>query len=389
MSQQLKPIRRSLFLISLPMVFILFGLPLRAEDLGASAFQIGILFSIFTASMLVLRPLVGFGIDHLGRRAFFIAGMVFYLFANSLYAIGDSIIGLYIARTFHGIGFSILAITAETITADLTERDERAAAMGENIAARSRGGMLGAFVGFTLVGLMPIHAWTYSFAMYAFVSVLAIWFAVRTIPETLQRKHTDQAPAKFHFPPKYYPLLLVIFLAAFAGAIIQPYYLIYLRGRIGLEVYALAGVFLPIGIAYAVLPGMLGKLTNKLNRALTVSIGLLMAAGIYASVPHINSFWLLIAAFTGAAIGNVLIDLTKAAWIADIAAQDAAGRTFGLAALVAGLGAALGPLVGGIIYDDFGKEYIFYANAAVLVVAVLFALRFIKDGKARLAAQQD
>ncbi len=379
MNPGLKPIRRSLFLISMPMVFILFGLPLRAEDLGATGFEIGILFSIFTASLIVLRPLVGIGVDRLGRRWFFIAGMVFYLFANSLYSIGDTITGLYIARAFHGIGFSILAITAETIAADLSERDDRAAAMGANIASRARGGMIGAFAGFTVVGFMPIYAWSYAFGIYAAIAAIAIIFALRTIPETLDRNHSARRLTKFRFPAKYYPLLVVIFLAAFAGGIIQPYYLIYLRGRLGLEVYALAGVFLPIGIAYAILPGMLGRLTNKLNRALTVSIGLLLAAGLYASVPHISTFIWLIGAFTIAAIGNVLIDLTKAAWIADIAGADATGRTFGLSALTAGLGAALGPLAGGFIYDDLGKDYIFYANAVILVMAVLFTLGYIKE----------
>ena len=129
------------------MVFILFGLPLRAEDLGASGFEIGILFSIFTVALLVLRPLVGIGLDRIGRRPFFIAAMIFYLFANSLYAIGDTINGLYFARAFHGIGFALLAITAETITADLTEQKNRAEAMGGNIASQSRGGMIGAFMG--------------------------------------------------------------------------------------------------------------------------------------------------------------------------------------------------------------------------------------------------
>lgn len=362
----------------MPMVFILFGLPLRAEDLGASGFEIGILFSIFTVALLVLRPLVGIGLDRIGRRPFFIAAMIFYLFANSLYAIGDTINGLYFARAFHGIGFALLAITAETITADLTEQKNRAEAMGGNIASQSRGGMIGAFMGFTLVGFLPIYAWQYSFIFYAAVALFAVVFSVRNISETLVHNTTKNPKTKFRFPRKYYSLLAVIFLAAFAGAVILPYYLIYLRGRLELELHALAAVFLPMGIAYAVLPGMIGKLAGRFNRGLVVSVGLIIATVLYASVPHINSFIWLIGAFTGAAIGSVLVDLTKNAWLGDIADTETAGRTFGIAALAAGIGATLGPLAGGYVFDNIGKEYIFYLGASVFFIAALIASQYIK-----------
>ena len=385
MNANLKYLRRSLFLISTPMVFIMFGLPLRAEDLGASGFQIGILFTLFTVSVLILRPLVGIGLDHFGRRRFFIGALLFYLLANSLYAFGDTILGLYIARAIHGVGFSTLTITADTITSDLSDPKTRASAMGGNIASQSRGGMLGATIGFTLVGFLPIYAWRFSFAIYAAIAILAIVFALRTIPETLQRDHQTRGKAPFNFPPRYYRVLLAIFLAAFAAAVIQPYYLIYLRGRLGLEVYALAGVFLPVGIAYAILPGWLGNITNRLNRAAVISVGLVIATALYAAVPSINSFFWLIGAFVGAAIGNVLFDLTKNAWIADIAGSDAAGRTFGLAALATGMGAALGPLAGGVVYDQWGKEYIFYVAAGIFAAAVISILPFL--GKAAGRAQ--
>lgn len=379
MNPTLKHLRRSLFLISAPMVFIMFGLPLRAEDLGASGFQIGLLYAIFTTSLIVLRPLVGIGVDFLGRRVFFIAALIFYLVANALYALSETLDSLYIARALQGVGFSILAITTDTITADITERTERSAAMGANIASQSRGGMAGAFIGFTLVGFLAGAAWQYAFGIYAAIAFLGVVFAWRHIPETLDRAQNPRTKTRFKFPRKYYRLLAIIFLAAFAASVIQPYYLVYLRGRLGLEVNALAAVFIPVGIAYAVLPIWLGKITGRINRALVVAMGLCIAAGFYLLVPHIDAFIWLIAAFTAAAVGAVLIDLTKNAWIADIAGDQATGRTFGVAAFVAGAGAALGPLAGGAVYDGLGKEYIFYLAAGVFAAALILTLRFIKN----------
>jgi len=58
----LRAIRRSLFWIATPAEFISIALPLRAEDLGASAFEIGVLYAIFTASLFLVRPIVGVGL---------------------------------------------------------------------------------------------------------------------------------------------------------------------------------------------------------------------------------------------------------------------------------------------------------------------------------------
>ena len=79
----------------------------------------------------------------------------------------------------------------------------------------------------------------------------------------------------------------------------------------------------------------------------------------------------IIGAFTGASIGSALVDLTKNAWLADISGPDAAGRTFGVAALATGAGATLGPIAGGALYDGMGKETIFYAASAILFIAII------------------
>ena len=363
MQKNLNALRRGLFLISMPLVFITFALPLRAEELGASGFEIGLLYSVFTASVFVIRPLVGFGLDQFGRRRFFILAMVFYCTANALYVFSADVEMLITARFIQGIGFSVLAITADTITADLTAPEERTAAMGGNIASQTRGGMAGAFVGFTLVGAIPLHAWTLSFATFSLVAFLAVIFAYRYIPETRPQNASTRQGFSFRFPREYYFLLVGVFLAAFATGIVQPYYLIYLRNRFGLDLNTLAAAFLPVGIAYALLPVWLGRLFRKSNRAVAMSFGFVSAGLLYAGVPHANGLIWVTVIFVGAAIGSVLVDITKNAWLSDIAGQAAVGRTFGVAALFASLGSVGGPLLGGAIYDNLDKEAMFYVAA--------------------------
>lgn len=358
------------------MVFITFALPLRAEDLGASAFEIGVLYSLFTAAVFIIRPLTGVGLDMFGRRPFFLAAASFYLFANVIYAFSETVNALYIARILQGLGFAVLAITTDTITADLTETENRAAAMGGNIASQTRGGMVGGTIGFTLVGVLPLQAWYFSFASFSVVAFFAVLFAFYVIPETAPAHARTKQNAKFVMPDGYFRFLAIIFFAAFAGAVIQPYYLIYLRERFDLELYSLAVAFLPVGIAYAVLPVWLGRVTNRLARTVAIGIGLVLSAVFYTLIPHINVLSIVIAAFTVSSIGSVLVDLTKNALIADLSDAGGAGRAFGLAALAAGGGAALGPLAGGVIYDELGSNNLFYAAGGILLAAFALTLAF-------------
>lgn len=374
MTNPLGAVRRSLFLISMPMVFISFALPLRAEDLGASKFEVGVLFSLFTASLFVLRPFVGFGMDRFGRRPFFLAALVFYLFANALYAFSDTLGSFYVARLMQGIAFAFLSITTDTITADLTQVDERPQAMGANIANQSRGGMVGAVIGFSLVGAIPLHAWSYSFASFAAVALLAVIFAFRAIPETLEDHGHAPAGFRLSFPGELNRLLVPVFLMAFAASLIQPFTMIFLRDRYDAELSTLAFAFLPVGLVYAILPSWLGKLTRNWHRARAMGAGLAFAGGLYLAVPHVEAFVLVIALFTGGAIGSVLADLTRNAWIGDISDGKATGQAYGIAALAAGIGSTLGPLAGGAIYEGWGQDYLFYTSGLILLATTCLTL---------------
>jgi len=365
----------------MPMVFISFALPLRAEDLGASAFEIGILFSIYTASVFILRPIVGVALDRYGRKPFFIAALILYFCINILYSLAGGLEGLFIARLLHGIGFAFLSITTDTITADLTEQQDRAASMGGNIESQSRGGMVGAIIGFTLVGAIPVHAWVYSFTSFAVFAFLAIIFALIAIPETNPAKHVEHEKVPLIITPTLRRLLIVVTFVAFSGALTQPYFFIYLRDRFDLELGALAFAFLPLGLAYAILPSKLGKWTSNLPRATATSIGLGIGGCLYFLVPHAPNLIMVVLVLTSSAAGVMLAELTKNAWVADIAHKHAVGRAYGVAALCAGIGGTIAPIFGGIIYDRLGQEYLFYSNGILLLIATAIAFFFVEAGK--------
>jgi len=376
----LKKLRQALFLISTPIVYINFALPLRAEDIGASAIEIGVLFSLFTAAVFFIRPIAGVGLDYIGRRPFFILAALFYLGANLLYAVHDSIMGLYIARLCQGLGFAVLTIAAETMVADVSEPKDRAKEMGANLAAQARGAMAGGFIAFSLVGAAPDIAWLISFSIFATLSVYAVIYILRALPESRPARDATQDENEIEKPNLKFLLLVVIFLASFAGALIQPFYLVYLRLRFDVEMIVLATAFLPLGIASAVFPRLLGKFADRSNRAIIIAVGLTASAVLYTSVPYVSGYYLVVGAFVAAAIGAMLTDVTKSAWVADKSSRNVAGRTFALAAFATGLGSIAGPLAGGLVYGKLGADALLHGCAGVYALAAIIALQLKKDG---------
>jgi hypothetical protein len=67
----LATIRRAILSISFPLGILHFVLPVYGKQIGADAVQIGLFFSVFSLMTVLLRPMVGWGVDRYGRCPFF------------------------------------------------------------------------------------------------------------------------------------------------------------------------------------------------------------------------------------------------------------------------------------------------------------------------------
>ena len=175
----------AVFLGSSAFVFLNFGLPIRADDLGISAFGIGGMYAVFTGTMLLVRPVVGYCLDRLGRRWFFTAAFLFYTGAMAVLARSDTLSEFYLARFLQGLGASLMWVSARTIIADLNDAAGRGLAMGRLTTTSVQGSMLGAVYGFTLLGMLPMReAWLWAFSGYAVAAFLGFVWASFFMRET-------------------------------------------------------------------------------------------------------------------------------------------------------------------------------------------------------------
>jgi predicted MFS family arabinose efflux permease len=90
-----------------------------AQGLGAGPDEIGRVMSAFSLANVVFVPLVGVGVDRLGRRAFLLGGSALMVVAALGFPLLDSVgVPLYALRALQGASFACVYIAASTLVVD-------------------------------------------------------------------------------------------------------------------------------------------------------------------------------------------------------------------------------------------------------------------------------
>ena len=258
------------FFGSFSFVFLNFSLPIRADDLGIDAVGIGGMYAVFTGAMLLFRPIVGYCLDRLGRHIFFSSAFFFYVLAMLLFVQSNNIYDFYLARFLQGIGASLMWVSARTMTSDLNKAKSAGSAMGILTTTSVRGSMVGATYGFTLLGFLPMQsAWVWAFGGYALMSVVAFGFSLK-VKETSTRVFSTNSQDKINravpWSPNLAKVMFIVFLSAFASALIEPIYLLFLKTKFDINVIILALVFFSRGLGSCNIAAVLWSVVRQMGK---------------------------------------------------------------------------------------------------------------------------
>jgi DHA1 family multidrug resistance protein-like MFS transporter len=375
----LRALGRAIFFLSFPLGFLSFALPIYGKELGATALEIGTLFSAFFLISTLLRPLLGRLVDRYGRRPFLLLGVAGYVGAALLFLLDGGLLVLLAARLVEGAAQSFLWLSAYAIVADCSPPDERGRRFGRVEAQLYRGVLVGAFVGFPCLDYLGIvQGWKAAFAVYTVLALVALLLAWRGVRETLPAV-LPSAPARGRVSPQLYALMGIAVLTTASLALLTPVLMIFLQERFGAPVHDLAVAYVPAAVLHGLLPSYLGRIADRVGRKLPMIVGLLAAAATSLAIPFADSMILIAVAWAVEAVCFSAATPAQEALVADHSEAEARGTGYGLYTLASGLGATIGPVLGGWVYDARGHAMPFYLNAAILVVGALLVLALVRE----------
>ncbi len=365
----LASLHRPILLGMLGCGILTFALPIYGKQLGASALQIGGLFSGGSIVTVLGRPIVGWAMDRAGRKVFFVSALACYAVTMALLAAADSIAGLYVARVVQGIASSFMWISAYTIATDVVPTHDRGQSVGRVDEASAQGQLYGATAGFFVLWYLPFATgWHVLFAAYAGLALVGAVLAWKWVPETRTAQMT-RVPSEPVLSGQLLRLMLIVFVTNLSSLMITPLLLIFLQDRYGADFKLLAMAYVPAALAYSFLPSRMGRLSDQFGRVPLMAVGLIGSALASLLMPGLPGVIWLAALWIVEAIGLVAAAPAQEALVADVAGNEVRGTAYGAYMFAVSLGGTIGPLLGGWLYDNAGHATPFYVNGVVLLIA--------------------
>jgi MFS family permease len=149
--------------------------------------------------------------------------------------------------------------------------------------------------------------------------------------------------------------------------------------QVGIALAAVPLVMVAMNLVYAGSAYPFGKLSDRVSHKLLLSLGLLV---LFAADLVLAIFEHWSGVLVGVALWGVHMGMTQgllAAMVAHTAPANLRGTAFGFFNLVSGLAMLIASVIAGVLWDQLGAEFTFYAGAGFCAVT-LFVILARKNG---------
>jgi MFS family permease len=166
-------------------------------------------------------------------------------------------------------------------------------------------------------------------------------------------------------------------------------FLVFLHDELTDDVRLLALAFVPAVVLESVLPSRLGHLSDRWGRRPLIMAGLTwmglscLCLPLYARLAWIILWWTLKTPGLAAALPP------QKALISDLTAAATRGTGYGLHTFATSLGSAVGPLVGGWVYDTWGHTAPFMLTGLILLASLAWVPLLLRGPSLGGAPQHD
>ena len=352
---------------------ILSSLPIYlVHDLKASKMQVGFVVGAYTLASVLVRPFSGFALDRFGRRTIFLLALVVYSFLFAGYLVAITITSIILLRFAQGLTWAFTTVSGSTIAVDIIPPSKR----GEGIGYFALSTTLGMSVG-PIIGLFISNRWgaVVMFIAGCFISVasLVCAYAVHLRKRFVVGKHIKLEWDSLFDKNSIRPSLNVFITMIAYGGLLS---FIALYGKeLGIENASLYFLIFSVGIASARLTA--GKVfdRNGPRKIITLCITLLIIGFPLLAMAQNAVLFYISAIIIG--FGNGVIFPTFQSMVNNLADARHRGAANSTLYTAVDLGMGLGMIMAGLIAQNISLSAIFWANALICAVGLVFFRFFV------------
>jgi len=347
-------------------------LPFYAEELGASATQLGAILAAYAAAQLVCAPLWGRLSDRVGRRPVMLLTIAGTGLSLLLLGLAPSLLWVLAARILGG-GFAANISVATAYVADITDESERTRWMGMIGASFGIGFVLGPAIGGALAPFgeqVPMLV----AAGLAAVNLVHAAFSL-TEPERHEDREDDGAGRGAALrDPRVRRLCLANFVFAVAVTQLETVFAYYMLHRFHYDATQVAAILVGMAVVMGgIQGGGMKALSARFDERTLVVSGCALLAGAFLWIPGAGSVGVLLVPLFIASAGRAVAQPSLLSLVSLSATVSQRGTVMGTFQASASLARVLGPLAGGWLYDrEMGLPFLL---AAALLAGLALAGR--------------
>ena len=351
-------------------------LPVYAHELGAGAFQVGLIFGAFSLTRSLFVPYFGGLSDRKGKKSLLTTGLFLYCIISAFYFSAESVWALIAIRLGHGFASAMILPVAQAYVGLIVPGSKEGRIMGLFNIALYGGLSFGPVLGGVIKDLFSIKV---SFLSMGGLSLVGFLLCLIFLPRERIPENDDASKGVVRHrnltllrDPSI--LALFSFRAAFTTAvgIVWAFLPLIASTQLHLSSSAIGTVVMTNVLVSGILQAPMGVLADRFNKKKMIIIGGVLAI---ISIIYIDRA----SSFAGLVMANGLLGLAGGiSFPAVMALGVMAGRRLGAMGAIMGLltlghslGMLAGPLLGGMIIDLFSYELVFMTGAVFMGAGLL------------------
>lgn len=360
-------------------LFLFFTQRYLPQDRALGVAFAGYVITTFVLTKLLLQAPSGWLGDRIGYRTTLVVGLALSLAAVFLMMHTHQPVLFLAATAIYALGKAPVSPALNATLANLYEEERRGRVVALTNAATLAGMALAGLSSFVLIDFVSASP---LFLVSIVLTLVTLVVAVRWLPETSfevtvrHRWRLRAIPFRELASPHVVTWGGILLLIGLSMGLLGPVTRSYSKDVLGLDMYELVPyLILPIVVAaISIMP--CGRLADRAGRLPPLVIGLGIGAVGLLGISMTASIWVVMGLTTFILLSYTLTAPATGAAMMDLTHEDTRGFVLGALGTVQGLGAAMGPAIGGQLYEALEPQALFYVAGALLAGAMLLAAAY-------------